>query len=98
MSGKTGAVDAASSCKPCAKNDKLWLVVFIPGASFFAMDCEVTDREEKIDAYLSVPPLNQTRWIQCKGYKCLGVLDPSGKWRCFATGRELIDIVKIHCD
>jgi hypothetical protein len=84
--------------KRCPVKGNFWLAAFVVGGRFPAMDCHVENLKEKIDAYLSVPPLNQTRWVECKGSRCLGILDPSGKWRCFATGEELPDIVKIHCD
>ena len=62
------------------------------------MDCPVTSRKEKIDEYISTPQAGEMHWIQCKGYRCLGVLDANGKWRCFATGEELKDVVKVHPD
>jgi hypothetical protein len=37
---------------------------------------------------------SEPRWVQCKGYRCLAILGPNGKWRCFSTGDELKDSVE----
>ena len=57
------------------------------------MGCNVPFRKKKIDTYMSTPQPGEIHWIQCKGYRCLGVLDAHGKWKCFATGEELKDVV-----
>lgn len=44
------------------------------------------------------PRSGEIRWVQCKGYRCLAVLDAKGKWRCLATDEELNDIVKVYDD
>jgi len=43
--------------------------------------------------FLAVPLSEATRWIQCRGCKCMAIVDKNGKWRCFATGEEL----KVKC-
>jgi hypothetical protein len=40
----------------------------------------------------------QQYWVQCKGYRCLAVLDNSGKWNCVATGKELTDVIRVYSD
>jgi len=35
-------------------------------------------------------------WVQCKRYRCLAVMNNSGKWSCVATGRELADVVRTY--
>jgi hypothetical protein len=62
------------------------------------MDCTVQFRQAKIDLYLSAPPAEETHWVQCNGRRCLAVVDQNGKWKCFATGRPLSDVVKVYAD
>lgn len=62
------------------------------------MNGDVTSPKEKIDAYVSGPQPGETHWIQCKGYRYLGILEEDGKWKCFATGKELNVVVKILSD
>ncbi len=61
-----------------------------------AMDCEVASRIEKIEVLLSAPQPGDTHWIECRGYRCLGILDQSGKWRCFASGKEITEVIKVY--
>jgi hypothetical protein len=49
-----------------------------------------------MDLYLTTPPAEETHWVQCNGHRCLAIVDKNGKWKCFATGLELTDVVKIQ--
>jgi hypothetical protein len=80
------------------KKDNLWLVTFIASVSFMVMNCPVNFQKEEIGTYMYAARSEQTQWIQCKGYRCLAILDENGTWRCFATGKELKNVVKVHCD
>ncbi|HLX94505.1 MAG TPA: hypothetical protein VKU37_02050 [Verrucomicrobiae bacterium] len=59
------------------------------------MNCPVNFRQLKMGLYLSAPPAEETHWVQCHGRRCLAIVDKNGKWKCFATGQELIDVVKV---
>jgi hypothetical protein len=63
-----------------------------------AMKCPVDFKKEKIGAFMYAARSAEKRWIKCKGFKCLGILDASGKWRCFVTGQELNNVVEMHCN
>ena len=41
------------------------------------------------------PEPGEVRWVRCKDYRCMGVLDRGGQWRSFVTGKELTDIVEV---
>jgi hypothetical protein len=41
--------------------------------------------------------LNEPCWVQCRGYRCLGVLR-NGIWKCYSTGAELPDFVNVISD
>jgi hypothetical protein len=62
------------------------------------MSCTVHLRQLKLDLFLSAPSSEETHWVQCLGHKCLAVVDKNGKWECFATGKELIDFIKLPAD
>lgn len=63
-----------------------------------AMKCPVNFQKEKIENYMYAAQSDVAHWIQCKGHRCLGVLDARGKWRCFVTGLELVNAVEARCD
>jgi len=52
----------------------------------------------KIDADTPVPLPGALYWVQCKGYRCMGVLDANGKWKSFITGEELSGVFKVYSD
>jgi hypothetical protein len=62
------------------------------------MNSDATSRKEKVDAFVSGPQSGETHWVQCQGYRYLGILGEDGKWRNFATGKELNVVVKILSD
>jgi hypothetical protein len=62
------------------------------------MNSDATSRKEKVDAYVSGPRSGETHWVKCEGYRYLGILGDDGKWRSFATGKELNVVVKILSD
>ena len=66
------------------------------GARIEVMNCPVKFRQSKMDLYLTTPPAEETHWVQCNGHRCLAIVDKNGKWKCFATGLELTDVVKIQ--
>ena len=41
------------------------------------------------------PQPGALRWVKCKDYRCMGVLDREGRWRSFATGKELTDVIEV---
>ena len=41
------------------------------------------------------PKPGEVRWVRCKDYRCMGVLDRGGQWRSFVSGKELTDIVEV---
>jgi len=82
--------------KNCLKTDKSWVAMFIASVRLMAMKCPVHFRLVKMSLYLSAPPSEETHWVQCNGVKCLAMMTKDGKWRCFATGKELSDGVQLH--
>ena len=38
---------------------------------------------------------NAPVWVQCEGYRCLAVLDHKGRWKAYATHKELSGVVKV---
>ena len=62
------------------------------------MDCYVPSRNEKLQEFLATPNIDKSRWVQCKGYRCLAIPTDDGKWLCFATGKELTDIIHVYPD
>jgi len=46
------------------------------------------------DEFAPVIQSSEPRWVQGKGYRCLAILGPDGKWRSFSTGDELKDVVE----
>jgi len=77
----------------CVNNGNGWLAAFFAGVRFTVMKCPVKLRSVKLGLFLAAPLSEATRWIQCRGCKCLAIVDKSGKWRCFATGEDL----KVKC-
>jgi hypothetical protein len=62
------------------------------------MDCDVPSRTEKLLKFkLRLDP-EKAYWVQCKGCRCLAIPAPDGKWLCFATGKELTDIIQVYPD
>jgi hypothetical protein len=58
-------------------------------------------REQQNLKFTEITPAihaSQPQWVQCHGYRCLALLGQDGKWRCFATGEELKDVVKAPID
>jgi hypothetical protein len=54
------------------------------------MNCNVKFRMLKMGLSVAFPQVEEKRWVECNGHGCLAVVDKNGKWKCFATGRELI--------
>jgi hypothetical protein len=63
---------------------------------FIVMDCNITYRREKLGEFILTPESEKTFWVQCKGYRCLALLTKDGKWKCFATGEELHNVLNVH--
>ena len=57
------------------------------------MNCDVKCRLLKAGLTLAFPPAEETHWVRCNGHGCLALVDKNGKWKCFATDRELIGLV-----
>jgi hypothetical protein len=64
------------------------------GIRFWLMKCDVKCRLLKVSLSLVFPSGAETHWILCNGRGCLALVDRSGKWKCFATGRELIGLAR----
>jgi hypothetical protein len=62
------------------------------------MKCPVDFQKAKIDLCMYAAQSDVEHWIQCKGHRCMGVLDAKGKWRCFVTGLELVNAVEVRRD
>ena len=49
-----------------------------------------TDQSEVAIAELEeLPPADEYVLVQCEGFRCLGFLDPHGKWRTASNRSEL---------
>ena len=44
---------------------------------------------------LGEPQPGDIRWVQCKDYRCMGVLDRNHRWIGYFTGTELADMVEV---
>ena len=84
--------------KTCTKDNKLWLDPFIADVRFMAMNEAVQVLDEQMGANTPVSWAWEPHWVQCGGYRCLGILDKNGKWKSFATGEELNDVTKVYPD
>ncbi len=62
------------------------------------MNCAVKFRLLKIGLGLAAPPAEKTHWVRCSGHGCLALVDRNGKWKCFATGKELIGVAPAPAD
>jgi len=54
-------------------------------------------REEDI-RNIPVPPEVKAGvhyWVQCRGYRCLGVLNTDGVWKSVSTGNVLTDVIEV---
>jgi len=60
------------------------------------MNCDVPGREENLNKAHKTPQKDQQHWVQCKGYRCLATLSADQKWICFATGKELTDVINVY--
>jgi len=65
---------------------------FWPVYNYTIMKCHVHFRLVKMCLSLAVPPPAGTRWIQCKGHRCLATMTNNAKWKCFASD-EILGIV-----
>ena len=54
--------------------------------------------DRKTDADTPVPQPGALYWVQCKGYRCMAVLDANGKWKSFITGEELSGVFNVYSD
>ena len=63
-------------------------------AMLFAMN----EQAQHLDGFIvgGQHPLYESLWVQCDGYRCLAFLGLDGKWRAYATGKELRDVVKVY--
>jgi hypothetical protein len=52
----------------------------------------------KNDEFTPMVQSSEHHWVQCKGYRCMAILGPNGKWRSFYTGEELKDLVESVVD
>ena len=43
----------------------------------------------------ALPPIGETVWVQCEGFRTLAYRDDKGRWRTVADGRELKGVVKV---
>jgi len=84
--------------KAVPKKCNFWLAALTAGVKFSAMNCDLPSREEKLQEFLKTPQKSPQQWVQCKGYRCLATPTQDGKWVCFATGKELTDIIKVYLD
>ena len=58
----------------------------------------VNEKDQKFDSIIAKAQPTQICepcWVQCTGYRCLAVRDKNGKWRSYATGKELTDFIKV---
>jgi hypothetical protein len=67
---------------------------FWPVYNFTMMKCAVYFRLVKMGLSLAVPPAAGTRWIQCKGHRCLATMTKDAKWKCFASDEILSIAIK----
>jgi hypothetical protein len=40
-------------------------------------------------------PLIEPSWVQCRGYRCLAVLNKDGKWITYSNGKEITDFIRV---
>jgi len=60
------------------------------------MNCDNPFREEQLQKFPETPQRDIWQWVQCKGYRCLATQTKDGKWLCFATRKELTDIIEVY--
>jgi len=60
------------------------------------MNCDVKCRLLKVGLTMAFPLAAETHRVRCNGRGCLALVDKNGKWKCFATGRELIGLAPTH--
>jgi hypothetical protein len=39
--------------------------------------------------------VNVPVWVQCKGYRCMAVLNYKGEWRAYPSHKPLEDVIKV---
>jgi len=49
--------------------------------------------DNAIDPEATVLRAGNTYWVRCVDSWCVAVLDGQHKWKCFATGEELSDVI-----
>ena len=79
-------------------NGNFGLGLFAGRIRFVIMDCDVPFRKEKLNEFKVLPYPEQAHWVLCSGKRCLAILNDHRKWLCFATGKELTDVVTVRCD
>ena len=62
------------------------------------MNAMVQFLSDDFGADLSAPRSIKPLWVECRGYRCLAYLDENSKWRTFATGKELNEVIEVCAD
>ncbi len=63
------------------------------------MECdEVPSRLDKLLKFRQESQTEEVHWVRCKGFRCLAIPTKDGKWKCFATGEELSDVIEVLPD